>query len=53
MHCYSGNLIEKITDHSPNFLIIEKLTLKLDNQDRPLKRDFKNFDEHKLVRDTE
>ena len=46
-------MIEKITDHLPNFLIIEKLTVKLDNQDRPLKRDFKNFDEDKLVRDIE
>ena len=53
MHCYSGNLIEKITDHLTNFLIIEKLTVKLDNQDRPLKRDLKNFDENKLVRDIE
>ena len=53
MHCYSGNLIEKITDYLHNFLIIEKLTVKLDNQDRPLKRDLKNFDENKLVRDIE
>ena len=53
MHCYSGNLIEKITDHLPNFLVTEKLTVKLDNQDRPLKRDLKNFDEDKLVRDIE
>ena len=53
MHCYSGNLIEKITHHLPNFLIIEKLTVKLDNQDRPLKRDLKNFDEDKLVIDIE
>ena len=50
MHCYSGNLIEKITDHLPNFFIIEKLTVKRDNQDRPLKRDLKNFDEDKLGR---
>ena len=34
-------------------LNIEKLTVKLDNQDRPQKRDFKNFDEDKLVRDNE
>ena len=53
MHCYSGKLIEKVNDHLPNFLIIEKLTLELDNQDRPLKRDLKNFDEDKLVRDIE
>ena len=48
---YSGNLIGKITDYLPNFLIIEKRTVKLDNQDRPLRRDLKNFDEDKLVRD--
>ena len=53
IHCYSGNLIEKITDHLPNFLIIEKLTVKLGIQDRPQKRDLKNFDEDKLVRDNE
>ena len=53
IHCYSENLIEKITDHLPNFLIIEKLTVKLDNQDRPLKRAQKNFDEDKLIRDIE
>ena len=41
MHCFSGNLKEKITDHLTNFLIIENLTVKLDNQDRPLKRDLK------------
>ena len=48
MHCYSGNLKEKITGHLPNFLIIEKLTIKLDNQDEE-----KNSDEDKLVRDIE
>ena len=53
MHCYKGNLIEKIPDHLPNFLIIEKLTVKLDNQNRPLKKDLKNFDENKFVRDIE
>ena len=53
MHCYKGNLIEKIPDHLPNFLIIKKLTVKLDNQNRPLKSDFKNFDENKFVRDIE
>ena len=48
MHCYSGNLIVKITDHLQNFLIIDKLTVKLYSQDRPLKRDLKKFDEDKL-----
>ena len=53
MHCYCGNLIEKITDYLPNFLIIEKPTVKLDNQDRSLKRDLKNFDKDKLLRNIE
>ena len=53
MHCYRGNLIEKITDHLLNFFIIEKLTVKRDNQDGPLKKDLKKFDEGKLVRDIE
>ena len=44
-------MIEKITDHLPN--ILEKLTVKIDYRDRPLKRDFKNFDEGQLVRDIE
>ena len=46
-------MIEKIADHLPNFLIIEKLTVKIDYRDRPLKRDFKNLDEDQLVRDIE
>ena len=36
-------------NHLPNFLIIEKLTAKHDNQSWPLKRDLKNFDENKLL----
>ena len=51
MHCYSGKLIEKITDHLTNFLIIENLFVKLDTQHRPLKRDLRNFDDDKLVKD--
>ena len=36
MDCYSGNLIEKITDHLLSFFIIKKLTVKQDKQDRSL-----------------
>ena len=42
MHCYRGSLIE-ITDHLPNFFIIEKLTVKRYNQDRPPKKGPQNF----------
>ena len=29
LHCTSGNFVEKISDHLPNFLIIEKLSYHL------------------------
>lgn len=53
MHCYNGNLIEETTDYLPDFLIIEKVTVKRDNQGRSIKRDLKNLYEDKLVRNIE
>ena len=39
MHCTSGNIIEKITEHLPNFLLIESLNTQLDSKVKILKRD--------------
>ena len=54
MHCTSGNIIEKITDHLPNFLIIASLNTQLDCKVKTLKRDlqhFKNLTPKKLIND--
>ena len=44
LHCYSGNLLEKISDHLSNFLIAEKLILNIKQQQKPTIRDFAKFD---------
>ena len=51
MHCTSGNFFEKISDHLPNFLIIEKLSYHLKKKQKPYKRDYTNFDEENLIKD--
>ena len=51
MHCTSGNILEKISDHLPNFLIIEKLNYHIKKYDKPYKRDCTNFDEENLLND--
>ena len=51
VHCKSGNLLEKITDHLPNFLIIEKLSVRIKDKIRPIKRNFRNFQEENLIKD--
>ena len=51
MHCTSGNIIEKITDHLPNFLIIENLNTQLDSKVKTLKRDLQHFTPEKLTND--
>ena len=43
MHCASGNIIEKITDDLPDFLIIESLNTQLDCKVKTLKRDLQHF----------
>ena len=35
-HCTSGNFFEKISDHLPNFLIIEKLSYHLKKKKKSL-----------------
>ena len=51
MHCTSGDLIEKITNHLTNILIIEGLTTHLGLKFKPLKRDCTHFKKEKLVKD--
>ena len=51
MHCTSGNIIEKITNHLSFFLIIESLNTQLDSKLKTLKRDRQNFTLEKLISD--
>ena len=51
LHCTSGNFFEKIGDHLPNFLIIEKLSYHLKKKEKPYKRHYTNFDEENLIKD--
>ena len=50
-HTTSGNLLDKISDHLPNFLIIEDFAISRKNEGRRSKRDFRNFDEDKFLAD--
>ena len=51
MHCNSGNLLNKISDHLPNFIIVENLNLKMDNKQKIYKRSFENFEEKNFRND--
>ena len=51
MHCNSGNLLNKISDHLPNFIIVENLNLKTDNKQKIYKRSFENFEEKNFRND--
>ena len=46
----SGNLLDKISDHMPNFLIIENILEPKKHQKSKI-RDMKNFSEDKFLRD--
>ena len=49
---YRGNLLDKITDHLPNFLIIKNI--KNNHKNKKIKiRDMKNFDHDKYLSDFE
>lgn len=48
----SGNIIHDITDHLPNFLVINKLS-SAPNKLKIFKRDYSNFDEHHRIRDVQ
>ena len=47
---YSGNIIDKITDHMPNFLILPQYK-KSETKMRHQKRDYKHFNEEKFLQD--
>lgn len=49
-NCFSGNFLCPITDHLPNFLILEKLNISR-NVKKNTYRDFKNFDTEKFTND--
>ena len=55
LHCTSGNFFEKISDHLPNFLIIEKLSYHLKKKKSLIKEtNFNkliNFNEENLRKD--
>ena len=45
LHCLSGNPFEKISDHLPNFMIIENLSVLKKQKNKVRIRDMKNFNE--------
>ncbi len=47
-NAWSGNLIAKVSDHMPNFLILDQ-KLNISNQRPEFKRDFKNFSEKDYI----
>ena len=51
LHCYGGNLLEKISDHLPNFLIAENLIVNIEQQQKPTMSDFAKFDSKKLAKE--
>ena len=51
MHCNSGNPLDKISDHLPNFIIIEDLNLKMETKQKIYKRSFENFGEKSFKND--
>ncbi len=46
----SGNLVEKISDHMPNFIITEN-TLNIGRPSKVKARDFKNFNQANFIKD--
>ena len=51
MHRTSGSIIEKITDHLPNVLIMENFNTQLDSNVKPQKKDLQHFTPQKLIND--
>ena len=51
MHCPTRNIIEKITDHLPNFLLIKAVNTQLDSKVKTLKSDLQHFTSKKLIND--
>ena len=44
LHCYSGNVLENISDHMLNFLIAQKLYVNIKQQQKSTMKDLKEFD---------
>ena len=50
-NCKSGNLYDKISDHLPNFIIIEDIYENITKEVKVVKRHMKNFDGTKFIED--
>ena len=51
LNCTSGNLLERISEHLPNFLIIEKIKIFKMPKNKIKKRDYSDFDKEKFIKD--
>ena len=51
LHCYSGKVLENISDHMLNFLIAQKLNVNIKQQQKPTIRDFNKFDSQKPAKE--
>ena len=50
-NCISGNLICKISDHLPNFIISDSVNYKFDTKLTKTERDFQTFSEETFLRE--
>ena len=50
LDCTSGNLLDRISEHLPNFLIIEKIKTFKMPKNKIKKRDYSNFDKEKFIK---
>ena len=48
-YCNSGNLYSKISNHLPNFIIIDNINTNFTKEQKLFKRDMKNFDAEKFA----
>ena len=49
----TGNLVSKITDHMPNFMIMKDQSVSQNKKLRDKKRSFKNFNQDEYQKDIE
>ena len=50
-NCISGNLISKISDHLPNFIISDSVNYKFDTKLTKTERDFRTFSDETFLRE--
>lgn len=50
-HTISGNIIYDLTDHLPNFLIINEINILSDSKDKIYKQDYSNLNEEFVLND--